>query len=243
GNAHAVYGAHEVVDGEVLILFGDTHFVGDLKGLKKIAGDGVIWVKPVEDPSPFGVVFKDGDFASKLIEKPDSPVSDLAMIGLYYFKDAKKLFSKIHHLLKHKVMTKGQFQLTDAMQLLINDGAKLVTREVKSWIDCGHDQGLFQFQAHALGKKQVVEGETHDVILIPPVFIGKGAVVKRSIIGPNVSIAGKAHVVDCVLKNSIIGSRSSVKRVGLSNSLVSEDAVVKAALKSVRLDKGGFKAL
>ncbi|MBN1274818.1 hypothetical protein JXA12_00790 [Candidatus Woesearchaeota archaeon] len=238
GSAHAIYGARKFLDGEILILFGDTFFEADLKGLPAKGVDGVIWTYEVSDPRGLGVVFMDGGYASKLIEKPDDPVSTLAMIGVYYFRDAASLFGAIKHILDHRIMTNGSFQLTDALEYLISKGARLSTRAAKSWVDADHGDGLFLLQRELLRRRGKVLGKVQGSVLRDPVFVDKGASVRDCVLGPNVSVGAGALVEGCVLRDVIVCARAAVKDATLSRSVVGAGASVEGGVRQVDLAPG-----
>jgi len=238
GNAHAIYGAKKYVQGEVVVLFGDTLFKADMKGLGKGKHDVLIWVKEVDDPTNFGVVFLDGEYASKLIEKPDTPVSSLAMIGVYYFRDAVKLFHHIGYLLEHNIMTKGAFHLTDAIQLMINKKYRVSTRTADVWVDCGGDDGLLAANRFLLSSHHKVLGKLENSVVVKPVFIGKGAVIRDSVVGPFVSVSEGARVERSLLEESVIGSGAMVSGAQLSHSVVHQGAAVKGSFHRFS-QKGG----
>ncbi len=236
GSAHAILGAKEYVRGEVAILFGDTFFKADLSGLSETDADGIIWTSKVKDPSLLGVVFQDGEYASKLIEKPDSLISNLAMIGMYYFKDASKLFSAIEYLLEHKIMTKGSFTLTDAVQLMIDDKKKVAVRIADEWIDADHGDGLFMLNRRLLEARGRSLGKTYGSVIIKPVHIDKGAIIRNSIIGPNVSIGVGTEVEGCIIKESVVCTGARLTDAALAKSVIATGAKVQGKLRGVSLD-------
>ncbi len=238
GSAHAIYGAKNYVKGELLILFGDTFFEANLKNLSKEKADGIIWVKEVDNPSRLGVVIKDGSLITRLIEKPDEPISHLAMIGLYYFKDSSKLFDSISYILSNNIRTKGSFHLTNAIQLMINKNSMIVTREVDKWVDCDEQTGPFGTVRYLLGKKTLNEGKTDNSIIIKPVYIEKGSVIKNSIIGPNVSVAKGSRIENSVIKESIIGSEARVADAHLAESTIGKKATVTGTYRHILLEDG-----
>ena len=227
GSAHAIFGAKEFIEGEVVILFGDTFFDADLKGLSAGRDDAVIWTSKVKDPSELGVVFLDGDHASKLIEKPDEPISNLAMVGLYYLRDASSLFSSISYLLEHLIMTKGSYHLTDALQHMINDGARVGVREVKDWIDADHGDGLFDLNAKLVSLHPRPAGKTFNSVIIRPSFIGKGAIIRDSVIGPNASVGVGSVIEGSIVRESIVCTGVEVRAASLEHSVIATGARVK----------------
>ena len=237
GSAHALFGARESVDGEIVVLFGDTFFDADVRGLPPKGVDAVIWTSRVKDPRELGVVFLDGEYASRLIEKPDDPVSDLAMIGLYYFRDASKLFESISYLLDNNIRTKGSYHLTDAVQYMIRQGSRVLTREVSSWVDADRGDGLFCLNGLLLKTHARQFGSKRRAVVRPPVHLGKGCVVEDSVVGPNVSVAEGAVVKDAVLCDTVLCDGARVEGASLSRSVVERGAVVRGVPHNVNVGR------
>jgi len=226
GQAHAIYLARDLVSGPTLILFVDTIFEADLNRLNQIDADGVIYVKEVEDPRRFGVTLIENDRISRLIEKPDSAVSNLAMIGLYYVQAAEQLMHAIATLMERNIQTKGEFYLTDALQLMIDDGARFIAEPVAVWEDCGKPETVLQTNRYLLDHGRAYVGRAEGSIIIPPVYIDDSAQVTSSIIGPYVSIAAGAIVRDSIIRDSIINRDALIQSTTLENSLVGDNALV-----------------
>jgi len=239
GVAHAIYGARKYVgDSPCMVLFADSILDIKLKSLNNIKEDAVVWTKQVNDPRGLGVVFLHEGFVSKLIEKPETPVSDLALVGLYYFKNSKLLFESISFLIKNKIMTKNSYQLTDALQIMINKGAKIVSKDVNSWFDCGSINTLLLTHKEILNDIKE-SSKIKDSVVINPVFIDKTAVVKNSVIGPFVSV-GKGVVINrSVIKNSIIVDDAVVENAVLDSGFVGRAAKVKGSFKRVVVRDSG----
>lgn len=235
GSAHAIYGAKKFVSDDLFILFGDTLFNKEaLKSVSKTK-DGVIWVSEVIDPREFGVVFMDGQHASRLIEKPDEPVSNQVMIGLYYFKQSVKLFDAIKYLLDNNIKTKDEYHLTDAIQVMINNGAKIATAKVKKWVDVDREGGLLLANRYLCEQSAKKKGKLLNTVIIPPVSVEKGAIVTDSVIGPNVSIASDCKVSKSILNNTIISKEAIVKEATLTDSIVGHRATVKGHFHKVHV--------
>ncbi len=226
GQAHAIYLARDLVSGPTLILFVDTIFEADLSRLNQIDADGVIYVKEVEDPRRFGVTLIENGQISQLIEKPDSSVSNLAMIGLYYVQAAEQLMQAIATLMERNIQTKGEFYLTDALQLMIDGGARFIAEPVAVWEDCGKPETVLQTNRYLLDHGRAYVGQSEGSIIIPPVYIDDSAQVTSSIIGPYVSIAAGAIVRDSIIRDSIINRDALIQSTTLENSLVGDNALV-----------------
>ncbi|MFA6072865.1 MAG: sugar phosphate nucleotidyltransferase [Candidatus Woesearchaeota archaeon] len=236
GVAHAIFGAKKLIhDGEVMILFADTLIDTNLDLIKKTKADGIIWTKQVKDPRQYGVVFMYGGMITQLIEKPDTPISDKAIVGLYYIRDVEKLFSSIDFLIKNKIMTKGEYQLTDAFQLMINRGARLISGDVKVWQDCGTIPNLLETNKYLLSKVKNSSGDFKNTVIIKPVFIEKGAKITNSVIGPNVSIGKNTKVNSCIVTDSIISENVYLENAVLKECTIGKDAKVQGTGKKLNM--------
>ena len=234
GLAHAIYLARKSFSSEpILIILGDTIFDVDLKPVIK-GQHSAIGVKQVADPRRFGVVELTDGFAKNLIEKPEEPKSNLAIVGLYWIRNPKLLEQCIDELFIKDKKTKGEYQLTDALQLMIQQGEKIKTFDVEGWYDCGKPETLLATNRHLLSKipnKKKLDG----VVIIPPVFISDQAKVTNSIIGPYATISDGAEIVDSIIKNSIVSEDAQVRQVLIDNSLVGSNAVVTGNFKRINI--------
>lgn len=220
-------------DRPVLIVLGDTIIETDTDDFIS-AGRNVLGVLPVDDPGRFGIAnMKDGR-VTKLVEKPDKPESDMAIIGLYYISDTKMLKESLEQLVKRDIKTRGEYQLTDALQLMIDAGVEFVGHTVDGWYDCGKRETLIETNRHLL--EIIAPDHTRDgSIIIPPTFIAPTAEVESSVIGPYVSISDRAVVKNSIIKNSIIGYEAEVKNTMLRDSLVGHRAVVHGDFKALNV--------
>lgn len=220
-------------DQPVLIILGDTIFDADLLPVIKGKHDS-LGVKSVADPRRFGVVEKRGGFVTRLIEKPKKPTSNLAAVGIYYIKSSRVLKLSLDEVITRRLRTKGEYQLTDALQLMIDGGVKFRTFDIRGWYDCGKPETLLETNRQLLAKgKQVrrLKGSR----IIPPVFVAKSARVEGCLLGPNVSVGEKAHLKNSTIENSIIGQRALVENSTLASSLVGNRARIKRASGSVNV--------
>jgi len=227
GTAGAIALARPYVDQPVLIIFVDTIFDADLSKVKSVDADGIIWVKEVEDYQRFGVVVtdKDGNM-TKIIEKPKTPISKRANIGLYYIRNWKLLFEGIEWVLKQP-KNQGEYFLTDAFQYMIDKGAKIRVIDVKGWYDAGKIDTMIETNRAMLARGRARRPKNAgDSTIIDPVYIEDNVMLKKSRIGPNVSI-GAGSVLDAVeISDSIVGSNATITKSVLKNSLVGDDTVV-----------------
>ncbi len=224
GTAHATLCAGELLSGKIIVAFADTLFRFNKQ--LDTAQDGIIWVQKVADPSAFGVVKinSEGNITD-FVEKPKTFVSDLAIIGIYYFREGEKLRAEMQYLIDNDIRDKGEYQLTNALENLKQKGTKFVPGEVSDWLDCGNkiatvdtNNRYLEFIKHEnlVSEKAVIENS----IIIQPAFIDEGAKIVNSVVGPHVSIGKNTVVEDCIIKNSIVQSQSSLKNQLIHNSMV-----------------------
>ena len=229
GTADAVALARPYIDEPVMIIFVDTIFDADFSIVKRTAADGIIWVKEVEDYQRFGVVVSDrGGNMTKIVEKPSTPISKRANIGLYYVKNWKLMLDGIDWVLKQPP-NKGEYFLTDAFQYMIEKGAKIKVIDVEGWYDAGKPDTLLDTNRTILEKRKAArrpKSVPKDVTLVDPVYIEEGVTLKASTIGPNVSVSAGSTIEDSQLRDTIVGAKSQVRRSALVNSMVGDEAIV-----------------
>jgi glucose-1-phosphate thymidylyltransferase len=227
GTAGAVALARDYVDQPVLIIFVDTIFDADLSIIESTDADGIIWTKEVEDYQRFGVVVTDeSGFMTKIVEKPTTPISKRANIGLYYIRNWKLLYEGIASVLK-QAPNKGEWYLTDAFQYMIDHGAKIRVVDVAGWYDAGKIDTLLETNRAMLerGRAQSPHSVENSTIL-DPVYVEAGVTIRNSIVGPNVSIGEGTTVDGSTLSDTIIETYSNIKGSTLTNSLVGHHTVV-----------------
>lgn len=251
GTAHAILCAEKALQGRIIVAFADTLFRAQLKLDKDC--DGVIWVNKVADPRQFGVVKLDeAGVITEFVEKPQQFVSDLAIIGIYYFADGEHLRKEMQYLIDNDIKDKGEYQLTNAMENMKRKGARFKAGSVDVWMDCGNKNAMVDTNTKVLGFLSGDPGskagdlvsskvKTENSVIIPPCFIGDDVTITNSIVGPNVSIEkgssisgsvvrnsilrGNTRVQDCVMDNCMIGERASVSGHALDLSL-SDDSTI-----------------
>ncbi len=237
GTAHAVYCAEEDLSGECIIVFADTIF--DMEGKVSIEdADSVIWLKEVDDPSRFGVaVEKDGQITD-FVEKPSEPISNLAIIGVYYFKEAEQLKKEIEYLLENDVRGHGdEFQLTDALDRLLKDDKLFRKATVDEWLDCGTLPSWLETSGTIVEKEyeEIDEDRFPGTKIIPPVYIGDDVVLESCIIGPHASIAEGSKLSKCTVKNSLIQEHARLKDCTIEDSTIGRHAELKGVDQKVHL--------
>ena len=228
GTAHAIAQAGDKLEGECVLVFADTLFVMD--AAPDLDADAVVWVMEVEDPSRFGVVVKDGEQITDFVEKPDTPISNEAIVGIYYVREGERLGSEIQYLMDNGIKGKGdEYQLTDALDRMLKDGAVFKTARVTEWLDCGTIPAIQETSRIVLGKEgeNRKEGTVENSHLIEPVFIGEGAVVRDSVVGPYAAIHGGATIVESAVRNTIVFGDATIDSSALEGSLVGHHAGVR----------------
>jgi len=242
GTAGAIDLARPYVDGPVLIIFVDTLFDADLSIVKNTDADGILWAKEVEDYQRFGVIVTDErGYMTRIVEKPSTPISKLANIGLYYIKDWKTLFDGIAEVMRSAPGKGGEFYLTDAFQYMVDRGKKLIVGEVTGWYDCGKVDTLLETNRHLLehGRGQRPKTVPKGVRLEEPVRIEDGVRLADCTIGPNVTLGAGSSVTGSTVKNSILGDNVRVQGATIADSVVGDDQAIEGrALLSSVLDGG-----
>jgi glucose-1-phosphate thymidylyltransferase len=235
GTAGAVNLARPYVKGPVLIIFVDTVFEADLTLINRTDADGIIWAKEVEDYQRFGVVVTDAQgYMTRIVEKPKTPVSKLANIGLYYVRAVESLWQGIDHVLSSP-KNQGEYFLTDAFQWMIEHGKRILTAEVGGWYDCGKLETLLETNETLLRKGAARRRDFPGVTIHDPVYIEDDVTLERSVVGPNVSIERGSRVRDSRVRNTIVGQESRLSRVELDGSLVGNQVTVDGVRGSVTL--------
>lgn len=224
GISHALLFAAELFTGKVIVAFADTLFRADFK--LDMTKDGIIWVQKVKDPSQFGVVKMDAQgYITELVEKPATFVSDLAIIGIYFFRQGEVLRKEMQYLLDNNIKEKGEFQFTSALDNMRKNGAKFIPGEVAEWLDCGNKNVTVQTNSRYLEfiktSKLVSDKATiKNSVVIAPCFIGDSVVIENSVIGPYVSIGESTEIRDSRISNSIVQKNSKISKSVLENSMI-----------------------
>ncbi len=227
GTAGAIALARDYVDQPVLIIFVDTIFDADLSVVNKTDADGIIWTKVVEDYQRFGVVVTDADGnMTKIVEKPSTPISKRANIGLYYVKNWKLLYEGIDHVLTQP-KNQGEYFLTDAFQYMIDKGAKIKVIDVEGWYDAGKIETMLETNQTMLEKGRARKPEkANDSTIVDPVYIEDNVTLKGSTVGPNVSIGAGSVIENSQVSHSIVGTNARIARSTIINSLIGDDTVL-----------------
>jgi len=237
GTAHAVYSAEQDLNGEVIVVFADTLF--DTRAAVSVEGaDSVIWLKEVEDPSRFGVAVLEGDTITDFVEKPSEPISNLAIIGVYYFRDAEVLKDEIRYLIDQNITGHGgEYQLTDALDRILKSGKTFRKATVDEWLDCGTLPAWLETTRAILEKeKPVIDPDRFpSAVIHPPVYIGEGVEIEESEIGPHTSIEKGAVIKGSTLKGSIVQQNAVIQNCRLETSTVGRHAEIEGLNGTVHL--------
>jgi glucose-1-phosphate thymidylyltransferase len=236
GLGHAIHMAKDTFKNDPLfIILGDTIFDVELKDVLK-KKESSLGVKTVDDPRRFGVAVTENGIITKLVEKPQEPVSNLALVGLYLIQDSEMLSDSLSEMIRKDIKTKGEFQLTDALQIMIGRGHKMSTFPVEGWFDCGKPETMLSTNRHLLDKASFCADSAKDGnVIIPPVYISKSASIRNSVIGPYATIADNTAVEESIIKDSIIGTGSRVEQALLDRSIIGNEAYVKGNYKRINL--------
>lgn len=224
GTAHAIMCAKDHLEGNTVIAFADTLFKADFT--LDTSKEAIIWVNKVEDPKAFGVVkLNANNEITDFVEKPQKFVSDLAIIGIYYFREGEKIKAEMQYLLDNDIREKGEYQITNALENLKNKGAIFYPGSVSEWLDCGNKNATVYTNQRYLEfiKNEKLVADTAKItnsVLIPPVFIGANCVINNSVVGPHVSVGNKTQINCTVIANSIIQEGSEIKNANISNSMI-----------------------
>jgi glucose-1-phosphate thymidylyltransferase len=230
GTAHAVLCAADHLNGPITVAFADTLFKANFS-LDENA-DGMLWVQRIDDPRQFGVVVTDQEGTIlEFVEKPQTFVSDLAMIGIYYFKNGEWLKKELQYLLDHNITHGGEYQLPDALRNMMKQGAKFTPGTVNDWMDCGNKTAVVETNQKILGYEpqyaQAIEiGENSQII--PPCYIADNVVLKNAIIGPYVSLENGVKVMNSKIENSIVNANTTISDCEIENAMIGSHCFIKS---------------
>lgn len=238
GTAHAVLCAAPSLDDSVVVAFADTLFIAENITFNP-SDDAVIWVQQVQNPESFGVVkLNDKGLITDFIEKPKSFVSDLAIIGIYYFKDGVNFKEELQYLINNQIRVNGEYQLTDALENMKNKGLRFSTGKVNEWLDCGNKQATLHTNKRILdyikceGK---LNGGSENTVIIQPCFIGENVNIKNSVVGPYVSVGDNSQINNSIIRNSIVQSHAIVNESLIDNSMIGNFAEITGTLSEVNV--------
>jgi len=239
GTAHAILCAKESLEGPVIVAFADTLFQSNFK--LNMEEDGLIWVKKVADPSAYGVVKLDqSGYVTDFVEKPSTFVSDLAIVGIYYFQSAENLEKELQYLVDNNIMDRGEYQLTNALENMKNKGLKFSTSRIDEWLDCGNKKAVVYANQRVLEIKEDAAQIASDLkqsnsVVIPPCFIGEGVVLENAVVGPHASIGKGSLIRNSIVQNSLIQENSQVEDAVLRDTMLGAHVKYKGQAQALSL--------
>lgn len=241
GTGHAIMCAKESLSGPAVIAYADTLIRADFD--LDTTADSVIWVKQVDKPEAFGVInLNDNNEIVELVEKPSTFVSDLAVIGIYYFKDIAVLKNELQSVLDNNIVHGGEYQINDGIKQMMAKGMKFVPGKVDEWMDCGNKEVTVETNSRMLGflhndGENLVSDSVRleNSTIIPPCFIDDDVAIINSIIGPNVSLGKGTHVTNCKIQNSLIQTHTHLKNAKLDNAMIGNHVIFDGDFKSVSI--------
>lgn len=245
GTAHAILCAEEALTGPVVVAFADTLFKANFK--IDPSKEGIIWVNKIDDPSAFGVVKVNSDnVITDFVEKPQTFISDLAIIGIYYFKDGNNLKNELQFLIDNKIIDKGEYQLTRALENMKQKGMKFYPGSVDEWLDCGNKTATVYTNQRVLEIKrgeQLVSTSARitNSVIIEPCFIGDNTEIVNSVIGPHVSLGANGKVTNAVIKNSIVQTNVKISGAVITDSMIGNYTICEG--KALDLNLGDYSGL
>jgi len=240
GQAHALYLAREHLVGPCLIIFVDTLFDADLAQLESNSSDGVIFVKEIDDPRPFGVVVEEEGRVTRYIEKPEGFEHRKTTVGVFYVREGRQLVSAVEHLLKHDIRTKGEYYLADAFNVMIQEGAYVTSRPVFFWEDCGQPDTILQANRYLLEHGHARSGEGgRNALLVPPVHIADGVEIENAVVGPHVTLGAGVSVKDSVVRDAIIEDGTCVEGLLLEHSLLGRNVIARGCVRQLNVGDDG----
>jgi glucose-1-phosphate thymidylyltransferase len=239
GTAHAILCAKDALKGKIIVAFADTLFRADFTMDEE--KDGIIWVNKIDDPRMFGVVkINSENTITDFVEKPQTFISDLAIIGIYYFKDGEYLRKEMQFLIDNDLKEKGEYQLTNALENMKKKGTKFVPGKVTEWLDCGNKNATVYTNKRVLeihkNEKMISDSvKNENSVIISPCYIGENVQLKNAVVGPYVSVGANTKIENAVITNSIIQTNTVIANVSIDNSMVGNFAEYKKTPEELSL--------
>jgi glucose-1-phosphate thymidylyltransferase len=226
GQTDAILRTRGLVDGDALILFPDMLFEADFSQLRDVDADVVMFTKEVADPSALGVAVVEDERIVKLVEKPREPISNLAVIGIYYIRNIADLYAAIEEQMRRGLSLKNEYFIADAIQIMIDEGAKVISMPVSEWEDCGNAETLLSTNRFLLQRQAGAVGERDGSVIVSPSIVAHDATIERSVVGPYASIGPGATVRDSLVRDSIVEEQAQINEALLDGSIVGRRASV-----------------
>lgn len=240
GPAHAIYCARESLSGNCIVAFADTLFKADFSF--NTQEDGIIWVQKVDNPSSFGVVqVNEQGYISAFVEKSPVFVSDLAIVGIYYFRDGDYFRSQVEHLIDNDIKDKGEFQITSVLELMKEAGTQFKPAQIEEWLDCGNKANILATNQRILelknGNERLIPNSItlENATIIPPCYIGERVKLVNTVVGPYVSIGSNSVLENCVIRESIIQHDSSINNAILQKSMIGSQVDYTGSMQEISI--------
>jgi glucose-1-phosphate thymidylyltransferase len=240
GQSDAIYRTREHLDGDALMLFPDALFEADFTTLADRNVDGVAFTKYVEDPSAYGVALQEDDGkVTRIIEKPQEPVSHEAVIGIYYFKDVKELYSAIEEQIEKDIQLKGEYFIADAIQIMIDRGSRFEIEQISIWEDCGNAEALLDTNRYLLSAQPPSPAQRAGSLIVPPSFVHRNARLEDAVVGPFASIGAGTVVRNSVVRDSIVEEDAEIVDAILQRSVIGSKSVIQGSARSISVGENG----
>ena len=245
GTAHAVLCAGSSLSGKIIVAFADTLFKANF--IFDERADAIIWASRVENPGLFGVIkVNENNIVTDFIEKPKTFISDLAIIGIYYFSDGEKLKAELQYLVDHNILVNGEYQLTDALENMKTKGTYFKVTQVDEWLDCGNKNATIYTNQRILEHHRTERlisdtAVVENSIVIEPCFIGENVEIRNSVIGPYLSVGNNTKINNSLIKNSIIQSNTIIEDLNIENSMIGNYVEIKGEVTEVNI--GDFTSI
>lgn len=244
GQSDALYRTREHVQNDALMIFPDALFEADFTGLANLEVDGVAYTYYVEDPAAYGVALTDETGTmTKLVEKPQEPISHEALIGIYYFREWQQLMRAIEQQFEQKIMLKGEYFIADAIQIMIDAGARFAISQISVWEDCGNVEALLDTNRYLLGAEPPSPAQRAGSLIVPPSYVHRDAILEDAVVGPYASIGAGTLVRNSVIRDSIVEENSEVVDAILQRSVVGSKVTITGSARSVSVGDNGKVAL
>lgn len=235
GQTDAIIRTRDLVDQDALILFPDALFEADFSPLRTVDADVVMFTKEVDDPSALGVAVVEDGRIVRLVEKPQEPVSNLAVIGIYYIRHMPDLYAAIEEQMRRGLSLKNEYFIADAIQLMIDGGAKVIPMPVTEWEDCGNAETLLNTNRYLLQRQNAEGGQRDGSVIVAPSFVADDAVIEHSVVGPFASIGPGVTVRDSLVRDSIVEERAQISDALVDRSIVGRRARVRGLARHLNV--------
>lgn len=220
GQTDAILRTRDVCHDDAIILFPDALFEADFAGLSELGVDVVAFTKVIDDPSAYGVAVVEDGYVTRLVEKPSEPVSNLALIGIYYFNNIVDLYTAMDEQIARKIQLKGEYFLADAVQIMIDNGKRIITKPVGSWEDCGNAEALLATNRYLLSSTPPSPAQRAGSVIIPPSFVHRDAQLENAVVGPFASIGADSVIHNSIVRDAIVEDGSSIENAIIEHSII-----------------------